>query len=292
MTLPAYVLITPARNEAQFIELTIQSVLEQTVSPLKWVIASDGSTDGTDEIIRKYAARHGWIELLRMPEREERHYAGKVAAINAAKERMEGLPYEAIVCLDADITFEKDYFSFLLGKLATDPLLGVVGTPYAETNGETFDYRFVNIEHVSGTCQVFQRECYEAIGGYVASKVGAVDCIAVITARMKGWKTRTFTGMVALHHREMGTALRGSIRARFNNGVQDYIMGNHPVWQMFRTVHQITRKPFVVRGLAIGAGYLWAAMRNAHRPVSREFIEFYRREQMLRLRRALLARPE
>ena len=292
MKLPSYVLVTPARNEVQFIELTIQSVVAQTMRPLKWVIVSDGSTDGTDEIVSRYAVAHEWIELLRMPERKERHFAGKANAFSAGKARLDGLPYEVVANLDADITFEKDYFSFLLGKLATDPLLGVVGTPYAETNGETFDYRFVNIEHVSGTCQVFQRECYEAIGGYVASKVGAVDCIAVITARMKGWKTRTFTGMVALHHREMGTALRGSIRARFNNGVQDYIMGNHPVWQMFRTVHQITRKPFVVRGLAIGAGYLWAAMRNAHRPVSREFIEFYRREQMLRLRRALLARPE
>lgn len=285
MTLPVYVLITPARNEAQFIELTIRSVLEQTVRPLKWVIVSDGSTDGTDEIIERYAARHDWIELLRMPERKERHYAGKVHAFNAGKERVEGLAYEAIVCLDADITFERDYFSFLLGKLVADPLLGVVGTPYVETNGETFDYRFVNIEHVSGTCQVFRRECFEAIGGYVASKVGAIDCIAVITARLKGWKTRTFTEMVALHHRKMGTARRGSIPARFNNGIQDYIMGGHPLWQLFRTVYQMTRKPFVLRGLAIGAGYLWAAMRNTDRPISRELMEFHRREQMRRLKR-------
>ena len=82
MNLPKYVVITPARNEAQFIELTLESMVAQTVRPAKWVIASDGSTDGTDDIVRKYAAEYPWIELLRMPERQERHFAGKVLAFN------------------------------------------------------------------------------------------------------------------------------------------------------------------------------------------------------------------
>ena len=50
-----YVLITPARNEAAFIEQTIESVVAQTARPAKWVIVSDGSTDGTDEIVGRYA---------------------------------------------------------------------------------------------------------------------------------------------------------------------------------------------------------------------------------------------
>ena len=57
LTLPSYVLVTPARNEAESIELTIQSVVKQRVRPIKWIIASDGSTDGTDDIVRKYARR-------------------------------------------------------------------------------------------------------------------------------------------------------------------------------------------------------------------------------------------
>jgi biofilm PGA synthesis N-glycosyltransferase PgaC len=68
LKLPTYVLVTPARNEAQFIESTIQSVVAQTMRPLKWVIVSDGSTDGTDEIVSRYAVAHEWIELLRMPD--------------------------------------------------------------------------------------------------------------------------------------------------------------------------------------------------------------------------------
>src|SRR5216684_8428510 len=110
-TLPTYVLITPARNEAQFIELTIQSVVAQTIRPLKWVIVSDGSTDGTDEIVKKYASDHPWIELVRMPERRERDFAGKVHAFNAGYARVRDLDYEVIVSLDADISFDADYFS-------------------------------------------------------------------------------------------------------------------------------------------------------------------------------------
>ncbi len=99
--LPAYVVVTPARNEARSIELTIRSMVEQTARPLKWVIVSDGSTDGTDDIVKKYAAEHEWIELLRMPEREERHFAGKVYAFNAGHSRVKELPYEVIASLDA-----------------------------------------------------------------------------------------------------------------------------------------------------------------------------------------------
>jgi poly-beta-1,6-N-acetyl-D-glucosamine synthase len=290
--LPTYVLVTSARDEARFIESTIQSVVAQTVRPLKWVIVSDGSTDGTDEIVSRYAVAHEWIELLRMPERKERHFAGKAYAFDAGKVRADGLAYDVIASLDADITFERDYFSFLLEKLAVDPMLGVVGTPYVETSGESFDYRFTSLDHVSGACQVFRRECFESIGGYLPVKVGTIDCIAVITARMKGWKTQTFTEKVCQHHRKVGTAECGPVKANFTTGVMDYAMGNHPIWQLFRIAYQMTRKPLVLRGLALGIGYLWALLRHAKRPVTREFVEFHQREQMRRLKEKVIGRTQ
>jgi len=285
LKLPAYVVVTPARNEERSIELTIQSVLAQTVRPLKWVIASDGSTDGTDDIVKKHAVQHEWIELLRMPEREERHFAGKVFAFNAGLDRMKKLPYEVIASLDADISFDEGYFAFLLEKLVADPALGLVGTPFQEMSNETYDYRFVNIEHVSGACQVFRRECFEAIGGYVPVRGGAIDNIAVISARMKGWRTRTFTDKVCVHHREMGTAQRSAWKARFKFGAKDYAIGNHPLWELFRTVYQMTKKPLFLGGAALGAGYVWAFLRGAERPVSGELMRFHRREQMQRLKK-------
>jgi glycosyltransferase involved in cell wall biosynthesis len=281
--LSKYVIVTPARNEGRFIELTLKSVVAQTIKPLRWVIVSNGSTDGTDEIVQKYVVEYPWIELVCMPERSERNFAGKVHAFNAGWMKTKDLDYQVIVSLDADISFEADYFSFLLSKLAADSTLGLVGTPFQETSGQIYDYRFVSIEHVSGACQVFRRECFEEIGGYLPVKGGSIDHIAVITARMKGWKTRTFTEKVCLHHREMGTAQRGVLSSRFNLGMKDYRVGNHPLWELARTAHQMTKRPVALGGLALGSGYFWALLCRHQRPVSAALIAFHRREQMQRL---------
>jgi poly-beta-1,6-N-acetyl-D-glucosamine synthase len=290
-TLPTYVLITPARNEAAFIELTLRSMVAQTVKPLKWVIVSDGSTDGTDDIVRKYAADHAWIELIRMPERQERHFAGKVYAFNAGYGRLQGLDYEVIGSLDADISFDAGYFAFLLEKLAADRALGLVGTPFEEGSKQVYNYRFVSVEHVSGACQLFRRGCFEAIGGYVPVKGGSIDHIAVISARMKGWKTRSFLEKTCSHHRVVGTAQHGVLKSRFKYGEKDYAIGNHPLWELFRTTYQMTRKPVLVGGLALGAGYIGAWLRGVQRIGSPELVAFHRSEQMQRLKQKLFNRP-
>jgi biofilm PGA synthesis N-glycosyltransferase PgaC len=284
----SYVLITPARNEAAFIELTLKSVVAQTVRPLKWVIVSDGSTDGTDEIVTKYLADNPWIELLRMPERRERHFAGKVHAFNAGYARVKDLPFEIVGSLDADLSFDSEYFLFLLAKLAENPELGLVGTPFQDGPNKTYDFRFVSIEHVSGACQLFRRQCFEDIGGYKPVKGGGIDHIAVLTARMKGWKTRTFTEKMSIHHRPMGTAERGTFKARFKTGSLDYALGGHPIWELFRTCYQMSRRPVLIGGLTLLAGYFWAFATRAERPISPELVKFRRSEQMLRLRNFLL----
>jgi biofilm PGA synthesis N-glycosyltransferase PgaC len=277
-----YVLITPARNEARFLAQTIESVVAQTVRPARWVIVSDGSTDGTDEIVRRYAQDHPWIRLVRMPERRERHFAGKVHAFNAGLATVGDVDYDVIASLDADISLAPDHFAFLLARLEADPRLGLVGAPFSDRFA--YDYRFVSIEHVSGACQVFRRACFEAIGGYVPVKSGGIDHIAVMTARMKGWTTRTFTEKTCLHHRDIGSAEHGVLAAKFRVGAQDYRLGGHPLFELFRTAYQLTRRPFVVGGLAILAGYVWSAIGGVERSISRELMEFRRREQMQRLR--------
>lgn len=278
-----YVLITPARNEAQFIEQVIRSVVVQTIRPHKWIIVSDGSSDGTDEIVKRFVDAEPWIDLVRIPEREDRHFAAKVQCFNAGYERLDGVPYDVIGNLDADITFEADYFEFLLEKFADDRRLGVAGTPFVES-AKSYDYRFSSKDHVSGACQLFRRECYEDIGGYRPIKGGGVDWVAVTTARMKGWKTRTFTEGVCWHHRPMGTASSGKLRAWYNLGKQDYYLGGHLLWQVFRSCLQMRSKPYVLGGVALLVGFVWGFVTRANRPIDRDLIDFHQREQMQRLR--------
>lgn len=285
--LPPYILITAARNEAAFIEATIRSVLVQTARPLKWVIVSDGSTDGTDEIVAKYAADYPWIDLMRTPVRRERSFGGKAHAVNAAYASTQGLSFQVVAILDADISISEDHFTYLLSRLMEDSNLGIVGAPFQEASGETYDYRFVSIEHVSGACQVFRRKCFEDINGYIPLPVGGVDHVAVISARMKGWKTRTFTQLVCRHHRKMGTAEHGTCAGWFRTGIKDYTIGGHPLWELVRVVLQVFHKPLIVRGVALGAGYFSAMVRRVKRPVPSDVQAFHRQEQMRRLKRLL-----
>ena len=282
-TLPSYVLITPARNEAEFIELTLKSVTAQTVKPLKWVVVSDGSTDGTDDIVQRYAAAHPWIELVRTPERQERHFAGKAAAFNTGYARMKGLEYEVIGNLDADISFDGDYFAFLMSKFAQNPELGVGGTPYVE-GSKTYDYRFTSIEHVSGACQMFRRECFEAIGGYPSVRSGGIDLIAVLGARAKGWQSRTFTDRVCHHHRKMGTAVHQGFRERMHRGRMDYLLGSHPLWEILRSVYQMKNRPYFIGGLLILGTYVWNWLCRVERTMPPELMRLRRSDQMKQLK--------
>jgi biofilm PGA synthesis N-glycosyltransferase PgaC len=283
----SYVLITPARNEEAFLEQTIRSVISQSLLPRQWIIVSDGSTDRTDEIVKTYLSMYPWMRLVRMPERRERHFAAKVQCFNTGYESLQGEQFNVIGNLDADITFGKDYFEFLLSKFAEDEKLGVAGTPFVEGT-TSYNFRFTTVEHVSGACQLFRRECYEQIGGYVQVKGGGIDWIAVTTARMKGWKTRTFVERVCHHHRAMGTAAAGRLNANFSLGKQDYYLGGHPIWQLFRGCYQMARKPYILAGLCLVAGYVWAWIKRFPRPISTELIRFHRHEQMQRLRHSLL----
>jgi biofilm PGA synthesis N-glycosyltransferase PgaC len=283
--LPSYILITPARNEVRFIEQTIRSMIAQTIRPVRWIIVSDGSTDGTDEVVKRFLQENLWIELVRMPERRDRSFAAKAHCFNGGYQSVGECSYDVIGNLDADITFEEDYFEFLLGTFVADPGLGVVGTPFVEGK-KSYDYRFTNVEHVSGACQLFRRQCFEEVGGYRPIKSGGIDWVAVTTARMKGWKTRTFPGKFCYHHRPMGTASSGKLKAWYNLGRQDYYLGGHPLWELFRSCLQVRNKPYFLGGALLLTGFAWAFISRTKRPIDPQLVAFHQREQMQRLREA------
>lgn len=285
-----YVLITPAHNEAAFIEKTLQSVVAQTVLPKRWVIVSDGSTDGTDEIVQKYQEGREWLELVRLPERKERHFAAKVQAFNAGYEQVKDLSFEVIGNIDADVSFGEDFFAYLLGQFEAMPDLGVAGTHYIEGDFHSYRDSYINVHHVNGQCQLFRHACFEDIGGYVPIKGGGIDWVAVTTARMKGWKTYSFGDRVFYHHRKMGTAGSNELMSRFKYGKKDYFLGGHPLWQFFRGTFQMIKKPYLVGGLALLLGYFWCWVTRFERPISPELMRFHRKEQLDRLKQLFVGR--
>ena len=278
-----YVLITPAHNEERFIAKTLEAMVAQTLLPERWVIIDDGSTDNTARIIEPYTARYPWIELVRRPQHTDRSFAGKVHAFNTGLERVGSFEFDVIGNLDADLSFDSEYLEFLVRKFSEDPRLGVAGTPFTEDGGyDSARDSFEGENHVAGGCQLFRRACFEEIGGYVPNPAGGIDWIAVTTARMKGWKTRSFPEKRFRHYRMLGTAGRTNWAASFSYGEKDYYLGGSPLWQLFRVVYRSTKQP--IEGIALLSGYLYAAIRRIKRPVTSELMRFHRREQMKKLR--------
>ena len=284
-----YALVTPARNEEALIGQTIESVVSQTVRPIRWIIVSDGSTDGTDQIVDRHTAQYEWIELMRMPQRRDRQFGGKAIAFNAGYERLKPLTFDLIGNLDADITFEPDYYEFLTGRFSLDPNLGVAGTPFVEDFSQpakhTYAHRHADLRHVSGACQMFRSACFEAVGGYVPIKGGAVDWVAVTTARMKGWRTQTFPEKVCFHHRKIGTGNNSPLAVHFHYGKKAYYIGGHPLWAIARGTFEMRKRPWILGGLLYQFGFFWGMVTQIPRPVSSELMAFHRAEQLSRLKR-------
>ena len=280
-----YVLVTAARNEEAYIERTIQSVIAQTVLPRRWVIVSDGSTDRTDEIVQQYAAKCDFIEFLRLESNGERDFASQVYGQHAGAERLQNLDYEFIGMLDADITVEPDYYERILHEFRRNPKLGLAGGVLFDLHrGQRVRQRVTLSLNVSGPVQMFRRQCFEDINGYIPLEKGGQDAVAEVMARMHGWQVRSFNDMEVLHYRPTGTEGKSLCRAQFLRGSEEYLLGYHPLFLVAKCARRVGEKPRIMGSLLRLSGYCWSWWRQETRKVSPEFVTYLRREQMQRIR--------
>ena len=88
----------------------------------------------------------------------------------------------------------------------------------------------------------------------------------------------------------MGTAGGSELGARFHYGKKDYFLGGHPLWQLFRSTFQLAKKPYILGGVSLFAGYVWCWVTRHERPISAELMAFNRKEQLSRLKKLLTDR--
>lgn len=278
-----YVLITPARNEEAYIERTIQSVISQTILPVKWIIVNDNSTDKTEVIADKYVSMYDFINLVNIKSDDKRNFSSKANAFNIGFEKLEINEYEYIGNLDADVTFKYDYFEKILKKFEEDSQLGLAGGIIFELIKNSYIRQNINLNSVAGAVQLFRRQCFEEIGGYIPLRSGGIDTVAEVMARMYGWKTITFSEMKVFHHRCVGTGTGNFYKSHFKKGIQNYSIGYHPFFQILYAIKHFKNKPFLITSILMLLGYLWAFLSNHNREVSNEFVKYLRSEQMKRI---------
>jgi glycosyltransferase involved in cell wall biosynthesis len=253
-----YVIISPVRDEEEYLPQTLKSMINQTIRPTEYILVDDGSTDQTAEIIKKAARDHSWIHYVKRPDRGARKVGpGVIEAFYDGYTRIETDNYDYIGKMDGDLSFGPKYFETLFEKFDQDPYLGgASGKLFLDLgDGQLKEERHAD-EMVIGGMQFYRRKCFDAIGGFIRQVMW--DGIAYHRCRMEGWRTQSFRDpeLMIHDHRLMGSSFKSIYHGRIRWGWGQYFMGTHPVYIMAIGLYRMWEKPLVVGGILIFLGYL------------------------------------
>jgi biofilm PGA synthesis N-glycosyltransferase PgaC len=278
---PKYIIVTPVRDEEQFVELTIRSVISQSVRPVEWVIVDDGSTDATGQILDRYANEIPWIHIVHRSDRGFRKSGGGVVeAFYEGYKAATSATWDFVVKLDGDLTFEPEYFEKIFERFEKEPQLGVAGGTICNIVDGVKKVEECPRFHVRGATKIYRRGCWEAIEGLHIAP--GWDTIDEVKANMLGWRTETFPELQLSQHRATGKA-EGWWRDRVKNGRAYYICGYHPLFFAAKFFYRLAARPYIVGATAMSYGYLSGYLGAATRIDDPALIHYLRKEQMKRL---------
>jgi biofilm PGA synthesis N-glycosyltransferase PgaC len=278
---PTYVIITPVRDEERYIEATLQSVCDQTITPVEWVIIDDGSSDRTGEIIDRYADRYPWIHAVHRGNRGFRKSGGGVMeAFYDGYNTLQCKEWDFIVKLDGDLTFAPEYFEKCFEHFCREPKLGIGGGEIHHNISGQLKLEANPRFHVRGATKIYRKSCWEAIEGLWPA--AGWDTIDEVKANMLGWKTYSFPGLHLLHHRFTGTE-EGLLRDRVKHGLACYVSGYHPLYVAASCVYRLLQRPYVIGSAAITYGFLKAYFTGAGRLEDPSYVAYVRGQQLRRL---------
>ena len=280
----AYVLVSAGKNEEAFIEQTLRSVVNQTVLPRRWVIVDDGSTDRTAEIVRRYATQHSFITLLSLPASPRRSFGAQYRALERGLQLLPNDDYGFIGFLDTDIGLpDVNFYRKLLREFVANPRLGLAGGCIQEQVDGIFQSRVANREwSVAGATQIFRRECFEKIGGYIPLEYGGSDSLAEIMVKMEGWEIRSFLEIPVLHYRPTSSA-GGKWKGLFHLGMMDAALGSYWAFELVKCANRFRYKPYFLGAFVMFCGYLWFHLKSRQQSIPREAVLYLKREQKQRL---------
>lgn len=276
-----YVVVTPVRDEEQYLPLTIESMAKQTVLPLQWVIVNDGSKDRTAQIIDDAAKQYSWIRAVHREDRGYRKWgAGIIEAFYDGYRALDIADWEFMSKLDGDLSFEPDYFERAFAKFNENPKLGIGGgVLYHSTKDELVLENHPKF-HVRGGAKIYRRACWETIDGLWVGP--GSDTIDEVKSNMLGWTTRSFFDIHMVHHRFTGASW-GRWGGLVKDGKIDYVSGYHPLFLAAKSIVRLCRRPYILGSVALVYGYLSAFLNRMPRVDDPSVIRYLRQQQLARL---------
>ncbi len=300
-----YVIISPIYNEAKYIRKTIESVINQTIKPLLWILVDDGSTDETADIIKEYSIKNEWIHyIFREKICNQTYYSSNVFAIlkgyemfcnmelsnyNIEAENLNGTQRyycKYLAILDSDISLRYNYYEQVLSRMELESELGIASGIYMDRLGYKKYRKSLNDRRSTPKAiMVFRRKCYEEIGGFIPMKYGGEDTCACFSARMMGWKTWSFKDIVVIHNKPIGMGhSKNILKIRFHQGFGEYYMASNLLFFILKCIRRcFVEYPLILGGITRLSGYIYAYFCKEKRQISNELIRYIHNEQLNRI---------
>lgn len=287
-----YVLVTPLREDAVQLHDLVATVRAQELRPALWVLVDDGSGDDTDRRLRRLQSREPWIHVVTLPPLPGRRardptdvlvHGLRVATDTAEAERID---HRYLVHCGADVRCAPHVLAELVERSDRDRSIGIASCVIAEVDDDGHSTRDRPV--VDGIpradLRVWRRDCLEEVGMQPGPRWAEVTAVR---ARNRGWRTAVFEDLVveAGHPGPGRAALRGS----WQRGAQGWQVGLHPLVLAEQAV-SASMNERDLRGVAMVAGYVEAAISRRRRTADPELREYFGADLREQQARRLLSR--
>jgi glycosyltransferase involved in cell wall biosynthesis len=255
----------------------------QTLLPMRWIVVNDGSTDGTAAVLDAFAADHDWMTVVHRSDRGHRaNGSGVMEAFHSGLEALEGVSWDYLVKLDADLSFRSDYFERCLDRFEAEPALGIGGGTVCVSVGGverpevTGDPPF----HVRGATKIYREACWRRIAPLI--RAPGWDTVDEVRANLFGWHSRTFAELCVTQHKPTGGA-DGLWRNALKNGKANYMTGYHPAFMFAKCIKRLRWQSRGLECIGLLAGYLSGYVRQVPMLADRQTVRYLRGQQLRRL---------
>ncbi len=276
-----HVVVTPSRNESDFLPALVDSMVKQSMPPSEWIIVSHNSGETAKDFLAEISKKHNWISIVYIDDDSKRKRGSQIAKLINLGLSETSLNWNFFSKIDADMILPEDYFEELFSNFMSSEKLGIAsGTCFILSNGSKKTEK-VSSDHTRGGLKTYRRACFEKIRGI--REIDGWDGIDNVTAQMNGWETQSFQKLEVQHQRRTG-AHSGFISSCFESGRFAHTMGYFPPFMVARSLHRMSSKPIIIGGVSMFMGYLYSILTRQERVTEPEVVAFLRKKQKKRLK--------
>ncbi len=267
-----YSIITPIKNEENYIGSTIDSVLAQNILPEKWIIIDDSSTDNTRSVISKFLTEYEFIELISAPKINIKEISARIAKLlNIGYESLNDKP-ALLLKLDADVFLPKEYSEFFISQFSNNQQLGIASgcVDYKGIKEKNHDNNLTR-----GAAKFYRKNCFDEIGQAYLSR--GWDTIDNYAAMSLGWETKKYD--IYFKHNKKEGKKSGLIMLRYWTGLYNGRVPYYFPYFILKIVYYFFSPPIIIGSILELMGYLNSRFITKNRPFPKEVSEYVIKRQ-------------